>query len=447
MSDSNIYIDKVMYTDKANVDNKEDAKYIIREIQSVHDYMRAIMSILSNYFISSRHDLSINKYEDLFALDDSVLKEILKEGIFFRGQGMNYDHIIPGIYREMNWYINEKELQKRTEMMAPDALAKAHNNFERLALMQHYGLRTRILDITTNALVALYFAVTDNKDKDGIVYIFRNKKECLTAYDDKVAIKMVISCLNYEQKMELSTMLSKYKNKHTELYEIAKAENEERFSKIVDAVYSFFRHDTGDYYRKIYADELFGIDLVLPNRLDARLLNQEGAFFLFGLEDLITADNDAVNLVNNDEELKDLRVQLIVCESALEEATTADDNDENYDRKKELLKEINTITKQISDKTERIKHNSIIQSLREEANSLIISSEIMYAPEQELDYYDVEGKRIQQGPARIRILQKHKRQLFSELKMLGINEGIIYPDLSHKTSAVNEWYEKSTAKS
>jgi len=46
------------------------------------------------------------------------------------------------------------------------------NDFECLALAQHYGLATRLLDWTTNPLVALYFAAETHHHTDGAVYCY-----------------------------------------------------------------------------------------------------------------------------------------------------------------------------------------------------------------------------------------------------------------------------------
>lgn len=56
----------------------------------------------------------------------------------------------------------------------PDLFKDCQNNVDRLALMQHHQLPTRLLDLTTNALIALYFAVEKDNCKDGVVYVFNN---------------------------------------------------------------------------------------------------------------------------------------------------------------------------------------------------------------------------------------------------------------------------------
>ena len=44
---------------------------------------------------------------------------------------------------------------------------------ERLVRMQHYSLPTRLLDVTWNPLVALYFSSTEDQKEDGEVIVFK----------------------------------------------------------------------------------------------------------------------------------------------------------------------------------------------------------------------------------------------------------------------------------
>jgi hypothetical protein len=48
------------------------------------------------------------------------------------------------------------------------------NEWEWLALAQHHGLPTRLLDWTHNPLVALYFSVESHDNKDGILFALRS---------------------------------------------------------------------------------------------------------------------------------------------------------------------------------------------------------------------------------------------------------------------------------
>lgn len=78
-----IYVDKVYYSEKENIDDAEYNKisYTVREIRSVSDYLRAVEAILSNYYICG--DFSpIKRFENLFYLRENKLKSIMQEGVF-----------------------------------------------------------------------------------------------------------------------------------------------------------------------------------------------------------------------------------------------------------------------------------------------------------------------------------------------------------------------------
>ncbi len=54
---------------------------------------------------------------------------------------------------------------------------------ESLALMQHYEAPTRVLDLTENALVALYFACIGNDNFDGEIIVFDIPDDSICHYD------------------------------------------------------------------------------------------------------------------------------------------------------------------------------------------------------------------------------------------------------------------------
>src|ERR1017187_7723098 len=47
------------------------------------------------------------------------------------------------------------------------------NDWEWMAIAQHHGLPTRLLDWTTNPLVAAFFAVESASNTDGAIYAYR----------------------------------------------------------------------------------------------------------------------------------------------------------------------------------------------------------------------------------------------------------------------------------
>lgn len=89
-----------------------------------------------------------------------------KEGteIFYRGHANRDWELLPSIFRTPNGVEKEHLLFRDMVAHEPQSFSECKSALDYLVQMQHYGLPTRLLDMTTNPLVALYFACEQAED-------------------------------------------------------------------------------------------------------------------------------------------------------------------------------------------------------------------------------------------------------------------------------------------
>lgn len=222
--------------------------------------------------------------------------------IFYRGQSNKEWNLLPSISRKC-LLPKEYYMVKTAKIKKPDEFVSIKHPFNILAKLQHYGLPTRLLDISENPLVALYFAcenVLDNEKKetsdiDGIVYYFEVKaNEMLDCYSDTANLIALITNLEVNSCMELDSFIDN-------MILIAKYNSLNIYYKFMD------RTRLKDYIKYKLSKTFF----VEPEIITERERIQRAAFIIF--PNII--ENDVVSMRCKDlkqETIKTMKKHLII---------------------------------------------------------------------------------------------------------------------------------------
>lgn len=209
--------------------------------------------------------------------------------VFYRGHGKFSHQLLPSLLREDpsgkgKVYLEGEHLLFRELLsMEPNSFSNDISGFDILTRMQHYGIPTRMLDISSNPLTALYFACENLKHNDDAeVVLISVKKTDICFYDsDKISCLTNLAKLTSNQKDQLSQYIincQKADSTKTSLDE----------SDINEKVYEQYLHcilNEKPYFKpRIEIKDLKNTFCVKGRLNQERIIAQSGSFLIFGLD-------------------------------------------------------------------------------------------------------------------------------------------------------------------
>lgn len=160
--------------------------------------------------MASKNIEQVNSVEDYLKKLEKYFEG--EDGLYFRGQSGKYSEITSSISRNIGHLQNETKMYRELIDIRKEEFEKLQHPFDYLDKFQRYGCPTRLIDLTVNPLIALYFAVENiEEEESGRVYLFKDQDYP----QDDIRVK-VVTTLAFTDELDIESIKSKYHELFTE---------------------------------------------------------------------------------------------------------------------------------------------------------------------------------------------------------------------------------------
>jgi len=203
----------------------------------------------------------------------------------YRGQQDASWPAVPSLMRPDLVGLERCEKRAIRDLMSvhPNEFNEDRTMFDRLVRMQHFGLPTRLMDVSVNPLIALYFATEESSDHealDGCVVALSVPSEREKYYDsDSVACIANLANMTADEKDAIIALRGSR--------ELGTPSRDERTrvneDPTIQRLHQFIKEEKPHFLPIINPIDLFKPYYVHPKMSNRRILAQSGGFIISGL--------------------------------------------------------------------------------------------------------------------------------------------------------------------